>query len=125
MPGGKRFGAGRKPGEAWKGVAPRPKALRDLAKSRVREVLNTKNEPIAVLVDIANDTAVDVQIRVQAAIGAAPFMFPRLSASVVASAPATARDDSAHLVDRLMQRFARLAPPVQTIDAENLSDAAD
>jgi len=115
--GGKRPGAGRKPGDGWQGKNPRPKAMREMAQARVREVLTTANDPLAVLIEVANDRKVDVQIRVAAASVAAPYMFPRLSAVVVASAPATAKDDTAHLVERLMTRFARLAPPVPTIEA--------
>ncbi len=109
--GGKREGAGRKPGAAWKGKKPRPQPLRDMARSRVREVLATSKDPLAVLIEIANDPGVDVQVRVQAATSCAPYMFPRLSATVVATAPISARDDTAQLVERLMHRFTRLAPP--------------
>jgi hypothetical protein len=83
-----------------------------MASARVREVLTTANDPLAVLVEIANDTDVDVQVRVQAATAAAPFMFPRLSAAVVAMAPASAKHDTERLVERLMTRFQRLAGPV-------------
>lgn len=121
--GGKRPGAGRKPGKAWDGVTPRPPDIRTMARSRVREILTTAQDPLAVLVEIANDAEVDVQVRVQAATAAAPFMFPRLSAMVVATAPATAKDETAGLVERLMQRFARLAPPVRTIEAEPVTIA--
>lgn len=123
MPGGKRPGAGRKAGDAWKGQDPAPPDLRGMARARVREVLTTSNDPIAVLIEIANDSSVDVQTRVTAAIGAAPFMFPRLSASVVATAPINAKEDTAHLIERLSQRFARLVPPAPTIDAEAVETA--
>jgi hypothetical protein len=121
--GGFREGAGRKPGKAWKSQKPAP--IRDIASARVREVLTTAQDPLSVLVEIAADQEQDVQLRVQAATAACPFMFPRLSAAVVATAPATARDDTAGLVDRLMQRFARLAPPVVTIDAEPQTAGGD
>ena len=118
MAGGKRPGAGRKPGEAWKGAAPRPPGVRDLAKARVRQVLNSSDDPLAILCEIASDREVDVQIRVTAASAAAPFMFPRLSASVVAMAPATSRDETSGLVERLMRRFDLMAPkPAETVDA--------
>ncbi len=123
MPGGKRAGAGRKPGAAWQGKNPREPALRDMAKSRVREVLTTAQDPLAVLVEIANDRAVDVQVRVQAATAAAPFMFPRLSATVVATAPLSARDDNAGLVERLMQRFARIGQA--TIEGQAVAVGAE
>jgi hypothetical protein len=116
--GGKRPGAGRKPGAAWKGKNPRPEAVRAMAKKRVQEVLTSAKDPLSVLVEIAADEGRDVQLRVQAATAACPFMFPRLSAAVVATAPAAARDDTANLVERLMQRFNRLAPPPVTIDAQ-------
>lgn len=122
--GGARPGAGRKPGAEWHGKAPRPRSIRDMANSRVREVLTTANDPLAVLVDIANDPAVEVQIRVQAASAAAPYMFPRLSATVVASAPLTARDNTAGLIERLMQRFSRMAAP-PTIEVEPIAADAD
>ncbi len=89
-----------------------------MATARVREVLTTSNDPIAILIGIANDATVDVQVRVQAATAAAPYMFPRLSAMVVATAPASAKDDTAQLIERLMHRFSRLAAPVQTIEAD-------
>ena len=84
----------------------------------MREVLKTANDPIAVLIEIANDSSVDVQTRVSAAIGAAPFMFPRLSASVVATAPLSAKEDTAHLIERLSARFAKLVRPAPTIEME-------
>jgi proline dehydrogenase len=121
--GGKRPGAGRKPGAAWASKKPAP--IRDMAKARVREVLTTAQDPLSVLVEIAADVEQDVQLRVQAATAACPFMFPRLSAAVVATAPATARDDTQGLVERLMQRFARLAPPVQTIEGTASPAAAE
>jgi hypothetical protein len=114
--GGKREGAGRKSGAGWQ--SPKPAAIRALASNRVREVLTTATDPLSVLVEIAADPGQDTQLRVQAATAACPFMFPRLSASVVATAPASARDDTAGLVDRLMHRFAKLAPPTQTIEGE-------
>ena len=113
MPGGKRPGAGRKPGADWRGKHPRPDSVRELARSRVKEVLKTEKDPIAVLVEIANNPANDVQVRVQAASAAAPFIFPRLSASVVAAAPApTGKDDHQHLIERIMGKIARRAPPI-------------
>ena len=114
--GGKRPGAGRKPGAAWHSRKPEP--IRDMAKQRVREVLTTAQDPLSVLVEIAADAGNDPSLRVQAASAACPFMFPRLSAAVVANAPATARDDTGALVERLMNRFQRLAAPPMTIEAE-------
>lgn len=110
MRGGRRPGAGRKAGEAWKPCKPAP--VRDMARARVREVLTTAQDPIAVLVEIANDRTVDVQVRVQAATSAAPFIFPRLSAAVVASAAPIDKEDNKHLIDRIMGRLERMQPSV-------------
>jgi hypothetical protein len=123
--GGKRPGAGRKSGTAWQGKTPRPQPIRQMANARVREVLTSANDPIAVLIDIANDSSVDVQVRVQAASAAAPYMFPRLSAAVVATAPASAKDDTAALVERLMHRFARLAPQAITIEGDDATETEE
>lgn len=124
MPGGKRPGSGRKSGAAWHGRNPRPPAVRDLAKSRVREVLTTKNDPLAVLIEIANNPEIDVQVRVQAATSAAPYMFPRLSATVVAHAPVNAREDTKQLIERLSQRFAKLVQSAPTIEVTSTEVAA-
>ena len=96
-----------------------------MAKQRVREVLTTAQDPLSVLCEIAADPENEKPLRVQAATAAAPYMFPRLSASVVATAPSNASDMTAGLVDRLMQRFARLAPPPVTIEAEPEPAGAD
>ena len=116
--GGKRAGAGRKPGAAWAG--PRPAPIRDMARSRVRELLTTKLDPLAVLVELANDETLDPALRIEAAQSACPFLFPRLSAAVVATAPMSAREDTARLVERLSARFARLVGPAPTIEATAL-----
>ena len=86
-------------------------------------MLTTHNDPIAVLVEIANDPDVDVQVRVSAAIGAAPFMFPRLSAAVVATAPLGSKDTTAAIIERLTRKFARLVQPSPLIEAEPLQPA--
>lgn len=131
--GGKREGAGRRSGKAWGGSASRPAVIRELASERVREVLATASDPLAILVEIANDRTVDVKLRVMAASAAAPFIFPKLSAAVVATVPAGEREDTAALVDRLMHRFNRIAlpapapatfPAVATIDGDTVSNAA-
>lgn len=90
----------------------------------MREVLVTKNDPLAVLIEIANDPEIDVQVRVQAATSAAPYMFPRLSATVVAHAPVNAKEDTARLIERLSQRFAKLVTQPPTIEITSTEVAA-
>lgn len=117
--GGKRTGSGRKSGVAWNGNNLFPAPVRALARESVRKVLSSgHDDPLSVLVSIANDPDIDVQIRVQAATAATPFCYPRLSAAVVANVPAPSPKDTTALLDRLLNRFAKMAPPVLTIDAE-------
>jgi hypothetical protein len=97
--------------------------MRNLAKSRVREVLTTAQDPLAVLVEIAGDAENDVQVRVQAATAACPFIFPRLSAAVVANAPAPNQHDTATLVDRILGKIGRMAAP-EVIEHQPTPEAA-
>jgi hypothetical protein len=100
-----------------------------MAKARVREVLTTAQDPLAVLVEMAADTANDPQLRVQAATAACPFIYPRLSAGVVANVAAPGASDPARLVDQVMQRIARMAPAqpaaTTTIDHPTAMAAAE
>jgi hypothetical protein len=64
-------------------------------------------------VSIAANEEVSVDTRVVAAAHAAPYMFPRLSASVVATTQTAAKGvDVVALMTRLSDRIARLKPPV-------------
>jgi hypothetical protein len=98
-----------------------------MAKARVREVLTTAQDPLAVLVEMAADTANDPQLRVQAANAACPYIYPRLSAAVVANVSDPAVNDPARLVDQVLQRIARLAPAsaTTTIDHPPIMAAAE
>ncbi len=118
MPGGKRPGAGRKSGAAWAGANPRPAPLRDMARTRVREVLTTAQDPLSVLCELASDAGQDVQLRVQAATAACPYLYPRLSQSVVATFSANSKEPAAAIVDRLLNRLERMVPAVATVEAE-------
>ena len=129
--GGKRAGAGRKPGPAWAGgggaaAVPRAATTRAKGRSLVRDLLaGEQRDPLTVLVALANDPAEPSHLRAQCAAWAAPFMFPRLSASVVATAPLTAKDDTAALVSRIYERFQRIAETVPaTIDGQAVAVTA-
>jgi len=74
--------------------------------------MEAQSDPLGVLCRLAQDETLDSQLRIQAAVGVAPYLFPRLSAAVVATVPASAKHDNAALMDRLMQRFARIAQAV-------------
>ena len=118
--GGARKGAGRKSGDAWKET--RPVAVRDMAKARVREVLTTAQDPLAVLVEMAADHSVEPALRIQAAHAACPFIYPRLSAAVVATSTPdnSSKHDHQALVDRVLGKIARLAPPAPMIEGAAL-----
>lgn len=85
--------------------------MRDLASARVREILTTATDPLAVLVEIAGNPEAEAPLRVQAATAACPYLYPRLSAAVVATVPGDSKvHDSAALVDRIMGKLARMVP---------------
>ena len=115
--GGKRVGAGRKPGGPGRGNYLRSDAIRVMAKQTVAEVLKSNTDPLHILVTLAADTGLEPALRVQAAAAAAPYCHPRLSASVVATASTTNARDAKALTDDIMQRLDRMAPPAPTIDA--------
>ena len=111
--GGKRPGAGRKPG----GARAKPPGPVTLARAEVAKVLKAAKSPMAVLCEIAADDNRDPTLRVQAAAAVCPFLYPRLSAAVVADVSEKVdRPTTQALLSRLSQQFARLAAP-QTIDA--------
>jgi hypothetical protein len=119
--GGARAGAGRKPG----GLRAKPRETIALARAEVRKVLSAAKSPMAVLCEIAADESRDAVLRVQAAAAVCPFLYPRLSASVVADvSPTLDRPTTAALLSKLSQQFARLSAPGETIDALPEPEAA-
>ena len=117
MPGGKRAGAGRKPGPAWKGQHPRAPQMKKLANGVVRDVLASDRNPVLRLVEIAYDPSVDVMVQVQAASAACPYLFPRKSLDVTATV-ALDHPNASAIVDKLLRRFASLPQPSPLIEAE-------
>jgi hypothetical protein len=113
--GGARPGAGRKPGGALK----KPPAAVAVARAEVKKVLAAGKSPLAVLCELAADENRDPVLRVQAAAAVCPFLYPRLSASVVADVSDKVDRPSAQaLLSKLSASFARLAAPPETIDIE-------
>jgi hypothetical protein len=119
--GGARPGAGRKTGSGWRS----PK-LRAVSRARMAELVESGRDPLVVLVDFAFDESLDVGIRLQAATAAAPYLHPRLSMQAVESTSIRATVDGASVMQALMDRLGRLAPPQTTIEAvaEPVSEAA-
>jgi hypothetical protein len=122
MPGGRRAGAGRKAGDAWKGKVPRPPLAKALAQRVVREVLACDRNPVLRLVEIAYDPKVPVDTQVAAAAAACPYLFPRKSLDVTATV-ALDHPNASAIVDKLLRRFASL-PQHDTIDMPAMPQAA-
>ena len=117
--GGKRPGAGRKPG----GARAKPPEVIAVARAEVKRVLATAKSPLAVLCEVAADETRDIALRMQAAASVLPFLYPRLSAAVVAdvSPPKDDRPSTQALLGKLSAAFGRLAAPepeAEAIDVE-------
>jgi hypothetical protein len=113
MRGGKRPGAGRKPG----GVRTKPAEIVDLARKEVTLLLKHAQSPMAVLCEIAADENRDPSLRVQAAAAVMPYIYPRLSASVVADVSKSVdRPTQSALISKLNAQFARLSAPAETVE---------
>ena len=101
--GGKRIGAGRKPG----GGIPVRQTLRSEARAVLAEIVGTERDPLLVAINIANDKDVPLLIRLEAALGTAKYLHPTLSAAQVQHLPAPAAPDAA--LARLQEQVERLA----------------
>ncbi len=102
--GGRRVGAGRKPGGGHSHRTPEMKAL---ANAVVRNVLAADRNPVLRLVEIGYDPAVPVEVQVSACAAAAPYLFPRKSLDVTATVALDAPNANA-IVEKLLGRLARL-----------------
>ena len=120
--GGKRQGAGRKPGAAW--ASGKPKPVRSIARSTLIGVMEGGRDPLIGLLEIAEDRSIDPDIRVRAYVGALPFCRPRLSAQVTMDATPKegATVSQEQRMERMVRMLDRLAPPrvqdLQAIDVE-------
>ena len=121
--GGKRHGAGRKPG----GGIVAAKVLRTEARALLAEIVGTSKDPLMVAIEIASDKKKPDALRLEAALGAARYLHPTLSAQAIAHMPQ--RGDPNGVVSVFLDRLAKLAVPAQpaspTIDAQpEVSEAA-
>ena len=103
--GGRRPGAGRKPGGHVKAV----KSLRYEARALLAEIVGTSRDPLLIAIGIAADETQPTPLRLEAALGAARYLHPTLSAAAVAHVPQSA--DPGAALEVVMSRLARLAPP--------------
>lgn len=118
--GGRRPGAGRKPGGHVREV----KALRTEARALLAEIVGTERDPLMIAISIAADESQPTPLRLEAALGAARYLHPTLSAAAVAHVPQAADPQAA--LNALMDRLGRLAPPEtgQVIDLAPEPDPA-
>ena len=72
--GGRREGAGRPPGSAWRPVV---RALRVETVQQMQRVVEADRNPLTVLVDWVLDEGMDIQARLSAASIVMPYLFPR------------------------------------------------
>lgn len=74
-------------------------------------ILEGGKDPLEVLMQIAADETQETSFRIQAAIGAAPYVYPKLSTQLVATVQTSGQIDAGALLDRLSDRLGRLAAP--------------
>lgn len=84
------------------------------------EIVGSARDPLMVAIEIASDKKKPDALRLEAALGAARYLHPTLSASAVAHMPQ--RGDANGVVSVLLDRLAKLAAPanqaVTTIDVQ-------
>jgi hypothetical protein len=102
--GGKRPGAGRKPGLLWRGTA----AVSEASRVQI-EVLERDHgaDPRGFLAGVMNDSEIDLPTRMNAAATLMPYIYPRLSAQAVVSTRVEATDPGA-LIQTINNRLARI-----------------
>lgn len=105
--GGRRLGAGRKPGSAWQ---PANASLRALVRQNVQAVVESGANPIEFLANVVRDEKVPLETRMTAAQIVLPYIAPRQSVAVVAHTSSTQADPQA-LLASLQARLARLSGP--------------
>jgi hypothetical protein len=106
--GGRREGAGRPPGTAWR---PTVRALRVETVMQMQKIVEGDRNPLTVLVDWVLDEGMDIQARLSAASIVMPFLFPKLSQTTVDSRHTVVKVDAGEVLDRLTARIERLAAP--------------
>lgn len=113
--GGRRPGAGRPPGTAWRASV---SAMRTETIEKMRQIVASDHDPLSEVVSWIFDDRLDIQIRLGAASVALPFLYPRLSATTVDARHSVVKIDSNELLGRIADRIARLASPASgTIEA--------
>ena len=106
--GGKRAGAGRKAG------IPLPsRSLRVEARAKLATLVGSSADPLQFVCELACEPEQTMEVRLEAAKPALPYLHPRLSAlaSVHTSVPSGA--DPQAVLETVLGRIARLAPTIE------------
>lgn len=111
--GGRRAGAGRKAGSGWH---PESRTIRAAARDKIVQLVGSSADPLSFVCDLANDPSQDIELRLSAASIALPYLHPRLSAMASVSATVPKGSDPQQVLETVLGRIARLAPP--TIEGE-------
>jgi hypothetical protein len=109
--GGRREGAGRKPGLLWRGS----NAVSEQSRAQV-EILQREHDadPRGFLASVMNDPAIDLQTRLSAACALMPFCYPKLSAQAIVSTKVESVDPGV-LIRTINERLSRIASGGNTI----------
>jgi len=120
--GGRRPGAGRSSGDAWKPkvVAPRVETI-----TRMRSLVAAERDPLNVVINFVLDESLDVPTRLTAAQTCLPYIYPKLSQATVDSKHTITHVDGALLLEKLNERIERLGKVEQPALIEAVADDAD
>jgi hypothetical protein len=120
--GGRRLGAGRRPGSNWK---PPVTEMRESAARHLTAVEGTTRDPLQIALNIAADETQDIRIRLGACSIVMPFLYPKLSSAQINATNTNITVDSNALLDRLDERIKRLRAPEPAPLIEMVADDAD
>ena len=103
--------------------------MRATTVTKMRQIIESEQDPLSVVVGFVLDENLDVSTRMNAASVCLPYLYPKLSASTVDSRQTIVNVDASEVMGRLAERLDRLARPVEvapTIEAyPNVVIAAD
>jgi hypothetical protein len=119
--GGRRLGAGRPSGNAWK---PRLTEMREQTVQKLNRIVASESDPLSVLIGFVGDENLDVGTRMNAAAIALPYLFLKLSEMRIDSQTTVTHVDAGQLMEKLNDRIERMASaPPRMIEA--IADDAD
>jgi hypothetical protein len=107
--GGRRNGAGRKPGSVWQ---PAVTDWRATAAEHAAEIVGSERDPLLFLIDRTFDEKLPIETRVGCAAIAVRYLHPTLSASSVAATHTVVKVDPGELLNRIAERISRQDQPM-------------